>query len=98
MNIYAFVPDLIDKSKFGSKAKFISSANQLDDLEIDLLIVDLDRCKNIKDFLKENINTIGFASHVNETLLSEAAELGFDQVLPRSVFFRRLPEILAGAQ
>lgn len=42
------------------------------------------------------IRLIGFFSHV-ETQLQVAAETaGFDQVLPRSAFTNRLPQILSG--
>jgi hypothetical protein len=33
--------------------------------------------------------TIGFASHVDDELIGAARAAGCDEVLPRSVFFRR---------
>ena len=39
---------------------------------------------------------VGFFSHVQVELQRRALESGFDRVLPRSAFTRRLPEILRG--
>ena len=41
------------------------------------------------------INLIGFFSHVETELQRNAMAAGFDQVIPRSVFARDLPQILA---
>src|SRR3954469_23749253 len=37
---------------------------------------------------------IGFVSHVDRETIDRARELGIDDVLPRSAFVRRLPELL----
>ena len=42
-----------------------------------------------------DIPLIGFFSHVQTELQRDALAAGFDQVLPRSVFVRDLPKILA---
>ncbi|HKC66149.1 MAG TPA: hypothetical protein VKB86_21065 [Pyrinomonadaceae bacterium] len=39
---------------------------------------------------------IGFFSHVQMELQRKAEQSGFDRVMPRSVFSKNLPEILAG--
>jgi CheY-like chemotaxis protein len=39
---------------------------------------------------------VGFFSHVQVELQRRARDAGFDQILPRSVFTKRLPEILEG--
>ena len=41
------------------------------------------------------IRVLGFASHVHAELIAAAQQAGADQVLPRSAFAARLPEILA---
>jgi len=41
------------------------------------------------------IKLLGFFSHVQTELQRNALAAGFDQVIPRSVFARDLPEILA---
>jgi CheY-like chemotaxis protein len=39
---------------------------------------------------------VGFFSHVQVELQRRAVDAGFDRVLPRSAFTKRLPEILRG--
>lgn len=39
---------------------------------------------------------VGFFSHVQIELQRRAEEAGFDRILPRSAFTKRLPEILLG--
>ena len=53
--------------------------------------------RNLKavDELRET-PLIGFFSHVQVELQQCATEAGFDRVLPRSAFSKRLPEILQG--
>jgi hypothetical protein len=41
------------------------------------------------------IKLLGFFSHVQTEVQRNALAAGFDQVIPRSVFARDLPEILA---
>jgi CheY-like chemotaxis protein len=41
------------------------------------------------------IKLVGFFSHVQTELMSEAQAAGYNKVLPRSAFTRQLPEILA---
>ena len=43
-----------------------------------------------------DIPLLGFYSHVQVELQRQAAEAGFDEVLPRSLFARDLAQILAG--
>jgi PleD family two-component response regulator len=42
------------------------------------------------------IPLVGFFSHVQTELRERALAAGFDQVLPRSAFTQKLPEILSG--
>lgn len=44
------------------------------------------------------LRTLGFFSHVQTDLLRRAQAAGFDQVLPRSAFTQRLPELLAAGE
>jgi CheY-like chemotaxis protein len=44
-----------------------------------------------------SIRTIGFVSHVDIATIEAAQRAGVDEVLPRSAFAQRLPEILNGA-
>jgi len=38
--------------------------------------------------------TVGFAAHVDEELIAAASAAGCDEVLARSVFFRRFPDFV----
>lgn len=90
----------MDRSRFGGVVKgggavrFIGSAAEADGA--DLVVVDLDRCDDVAAFGSLATRTIGFGSHVDERGLAAATAAGFDEVLARSVFFRRLSDLLAG--
>ena len=63
-----------------------------------LVIVDLHNQKiDPNEIAKElsGIRLLGFFSHVQTELQQNALAAGFDQVIPRSVFARDLPTILA---
>jgi CheY-like chemotaxis protein len=71
----------------------------------DLIVVDLHSLRfnaiELAGELKSNeslktIPLLGFFSHVEKDLQRQAIEAGYDQVIPRSVFFRDLAAILAG--
>lgn len=44
----------------------------------------------------QHVPLLGFFSHVQTDLQRQAVQAGFDEVLPRSIFFRDLAKILAG--
>lgn len=44
----------------------------------------------------QSIHLLGFFSHVQTELQGKAEQSGFDRVMPRSIFSKNLPEILAG--
>lgn len=93
MNIAAAVPGLMDQSRFPTgTARFISDPSEIGSAT--LVIVDLDRTDDPARFVEASAHTIGYGSHVEEAALAAARAAGFDEVLPRSVFWRRLPELL----
>lgn len=94
--IAAHVPDLMDRSRFGVGVQFVGAAGEVGDAA--LVVVDLDRCTDIGAFAALPARTVGFCSHVDGERMVSATDAGFDEVLPRSVFFRRLPELLAGGE
>ncbi len=96
--VVVFAPDLGDRSRFDSyDVTHLRSAAALADLadEPDLLIVDLDRASDPAAFRLENAHVVGFVSHVATDIQAVALSAGYDAVMARSVFFRRLPELLA---
>ncbi|MDQ3817456.1 MAG: response regulator [Acidobacteriota bacterium] len=44
----------------------------------------------------QSVPLVGFFSHVRVELQRRALESGFDRVVPRSLFSKNMPEILAG--
>lgn len=71
----------------------------------DIVVVDLQHAKldavALGSELKTNdklkgISVIGFFSHVEAELQRKAVQAGYDQVVPRSVFFSELANILSG--
>lgn len=98
MKIVAHIPNLFDRSRFEGKVTFVETADEPGVDEADLIIVDLDRCEDAASFRLSGVHTVGFGPHVDSRLHRRAVEAGFDEVLPRSVFFRRLPELLASVE
>ncbi|MDQ2921281.1 MAG: hypothetical protein M3R52_06700 [Acidobacteriota bacterium] len=71
----------------------------------DLILVDLHHQRvdavQLAGELKANetlkdVRLLGFFSHVQADLQRQAVQAGYDEVLPRSIFFRDLAKILAG--
>jgi|TARA_B110000037_G_scaffold177678_1_gene203091 hypothetical protein len=91
--VVAYVPNLMDRSRFGSSVEFINKLSLLSEVEANVLIVDLSS-PGVLEHLPERQYVIGYAPHVDETLLDEASVSGCNEALARSVFFRRLPEIM----
>ena len=65
-----------------------------------LVIVDLhnqkiDPNELAREIKSDDIRLLGFFSHVQTDLQRNAIAAGFDEVIPRSVFARDLPKILA---
>jgi PleD family two-component response regulator len=72
----------------------------------DLVIVDLhnqrlspiELAREFKTNVRlQGVPLLGFFSHVHVELKTQAAEVGYDQILPRSIFARDLADILAGS-
>lgn len=98
-----YAPDLMDRSRVsttGARVEFVADPVQLvtEALEpSDLVLVDLAR-SGVLDLLSSiAARTVGFAAHVDEALVEAARVAGCDEVLARSVFFRRLPKLLQSA-
>lgn len=77
----------------------------IDDAPPDIVVVDLQHAKLDPIALGSELKTneklmgtpvVGFFSHVEVELQRKAAQAGYDQVMPRSVFFGELAAILSG--
>lgn len=95
MTIVAHVPNLFDRSRFGGQVVFVDSGSDAATHDPDVVIVDLDRCDDVDGFVLEGARVIGFGPHVDSELHDRAEAAGYTEVLPRSVFFKRLPSLLA---
>lgn len=98
--IAAYTPDLMDRSKISAAAPhvhFVTKPEALVGLAgVDLAVVDL-RQPRVLEVLGEiaaSVPVIAYGSHVDRERLAAAEAAGCRDVLPRSAFFSRLPELL----
>jgi hypothetical protein len=62
-----------------------------------VVVVDLTRCGDPAALVAPaGARVVAFGPHVDDALLDSARRAGIAEVLPRSVFFRRLGELLGG--
>lgn len=103
MKVLAYVPDLMDRSRLqaasaaaGAELEVVAAPDALVGMPADLCVVDLSR-PGILDVLPQlNGRVIGFGPHVDRDLLRAARAAGCREVLARSAFFARLPQLLGG--
>ncbi|MEX0768157.1 MAG: hypothetical protein WD029_06775 [Microthrixaceae bacterium] len=103
MRIVALIPDLMDQSRVRTqnstqKIEFVASAALLPIVAAgaDVVLVDLSR-PGVPEVLSAVVQScgrvIGFAPHVEDETMAWALSQGAE-VLPRSRFFRNLPDLL----
>lgn len=97
MTIAAHVPNLFDRGRFRGQVVFVETAAEAADLSPSLVVVDLDRCDDVESFAIDGLRVIGFGPHVDTDLHRRATEAGYTEVLARSVFFTRLPDLLTSS-
>ena len=98
--IQAYVPDLMDRSKVAAAApeiEFVDDPAALEGSDADLVVVDLGRPGVIDALPRIRARTVGYARHTSTDVLDAARAAGCDEVLVRSAFFGRLPEVLGSA-
>jgi hypothetical protein len=101
--VLVHAPDLLDRSRVTSAlpaAEVVADAASLARTagEGDLVLVDLGRpgvLTVVAGLVEGGCRVVGFASHVDAELIADAGRRGVE-VLPRSRFFRSLPELAAG--
>jgi hypothetical protein len=95
--VAAYVPDLMDRSRLGGipDVEFVTGPGALVASGAAILVVDLSR-PGVLDVLPglAGRRVIAFGSHVDTDLLDAARAAGCDEVMARSEFFRRAPELL----
>jgi hypothetical protein len=101
VKVVAFVPDLMDRSRFPNTAD-VTFVRSLDDLpaqagQADLVVVDLNRPGALEAASSmSNERRIGFTNHENVELIESAKAAGIE-VMPRSRFFRSISDIVTRA-
>ena len=93
IRIAAYVPNLMDRSRFGSQVEMLHTLDELRSVRADLVLVDASRSE-VLDHLPEEAQVIAFAPHVDTETLKLAKAAGCTEALPRSIFFKRLPQLL----
>lgn len=96
--VVAHVPNLFDRARFGPMVVFVETGAEAAAQNPTTVLVDLDRCDDPIGFRIDGSVVIGFGSHVDTAAHQRARDLGYDLVLPRSQFFRRLPDLLTQHQ
>ena len=97
--VVAYVPDLMDRSRISAAVPdvvFVRRAADLVEAAIgaDLVVLDASRPGALDVVPSLGIRAVAFGSHVDTELLDAARAAGVDEVMARSAFFRRLPEVL----
>jgi hypothetical protein len=105
--VLALVRDLIFSSRISSTArangveiKILRDPAQLADETGNLLLVDLNQPGALEAAAQWKDNSrrqvVGFVSHVDSLIISQARSTGIDKILARSQFVQVLPLLLSG--
>jgi hypothetical protein len=99
-SVVALVPDLMDRARIeaaaGDRVRFVSSVEELGDPDVDVVIVDLTRVPQPAEIRRAapRARIVGFGPHVDGEVFDTARAAGIDDVMPRSMFFRTVDELL----
>ena len=91
--IAAYVPNLMDRRRFASHDEMLQTLDDLESVNADLVLIDVST-PEVLQYLPAGLQIIAFAPHVNAEILDQAKAAGCVDALPRSVFFKRLPQLL----
>lgn len=98
MKVAAYVPDLMDRSRVAAAAPgatFVARADDLADVDADLVVLDLTRPGAIDVLPRLQARTVGFCRHTMRDVIAAAEQAGCDRVLARSEFFADVPGALS---
>jgi DNA-binding NarL/FixJ family response regulator len=100
VTVLAYIPDLMDRSRVSAAVEGVEFVKAPGDVSrADVVVVDLGRpgaLEAVAD-LGPGVRSIGFASHVDRSLMERAEQAGVGEVLPRSRFFASMAVVLARA-
>jgi len=100
--LYAYVPDLMDRSKVLAAAPsvvIVADVRRLSAAAGDTVVLDLSRPQALDAVPRLRLagaRVVGFASHVDRDRIAQAEAAGCE-VLARSAFFSRLAAVLAAS-
>jgi len=98
VNVAAYVPDLMDRSKVAAAAPgatFVATAADLATVDADLVVLDLTRPGALDVIPRVQARTVGFCRHTMRDVIAAAEQAGCDRVLVRSEFFADVAGALA---
>lgn len=88
-----YAPDLMDRSRIASahpEAEFVSAPTGLIGTDAEVCYVDLNRPGVLEVVPDLEARVVGFVRHDDQATIEAATRAGCDEVVVRSVFFRRL--------
>ena len=101
--VAAYTPDLMDRSKISAAVpgcRFVARPEALVGLaSTDVVVVDLSKkgvLEVLGDIVASGCRVLAYGAHVDKQLLASAEAAGCSEVLPRSQFFNRLPQLVGG--
>ena len=99
MKVVLYVQNLMDRGRFTApqhEMVFVRTNEELASAAdgADLVVMDLAAEGAIEALEASPMKATAYAGHVHEHLLNRANAIEGVEALPRSVFFRRLPQIL----
>ncbi len=97
-DVVVLVPDLMDRSRLGAdpRVSFVRTVEEVLTDPPQVAFIDLGRCDDEQlERLSAAVPVIvGFGPHVDDERLAAATAAGFDDVMARSIFFRRFHELV----
>jgi hypothetical protein len=97
VRVVAASTDLMDRSRIAATVPGVVLVRSLTGVEADVVLVDASRPALIAELRAVRAaRIVGYAPHVDEAAQDAALAAGCTEVLARSVFFHRLPHLVAG--
>jgi hypothetical protein len=97
VRVVAASTDLMDRSRIEAMVPGVVLVRSLAGVEADVVLVDVSRPALVAELpAVRAARIVGYASHVDDVAQGAALAAGCTEVLTRSVFFHRLPQLVAG--
>jgi hypothetical protein len=97
VRVVAASTDLMDRSRIAATVPGVVLVQSLTGVEADVVLVDVSRPALVAELRAVRAaRIVGYAPHVDDAAQGAALAAGCTEVLARSVFFHRLPHLVAG--